>query len=171
MTIGPGAERACARGMRNADLQGFMRLLLKRIHAMPRRELVRGLVVLAVALVGLVGWLDVLRALGRGDWRAGLESFVGLSIWLLFARGVMLNPAKWGFRAGLLFAGIAGVLGLVWVAILRAFFMDPERLSEILPEAGLWWWVVFAGVWTLLAVVATAGLSLRWLYKTPPTKT
>jgi len=138
---------------------------------MPRREIVRGLVVLAVALVGLVGWSDSLRAIGRGDWREGLESFVGLSIWLLLARGVMLNPAKWGFRAGLLFAGIAGVVGIVGTAILRAFFMDSERLSELLPEAGRWRWAMFGVAWTLLVVVAAAALSLRWLYKTTPAKT
>ncbi len=93
-----------------------MRANTRNFLAWLRRDWVRVLVVGLLALFAVDGWLKCLAALGgfrfEPAWDAGQDAVVrGVLAWL-----VAVDPAKWGFRVGLLAAAGAG-FGIIFVVI------------------------------------------------------
>lgn len=133
---------------------------------MPRREILRAVVVLAVAMVGLASWLDVLREFGAGNREMGTEALWGVLLWSLLAWGVMRNPAKWGFRVGVVLTGFVLCVGLFAVGVWWVGLTRPGSVEEPFNDIGFWSWLKFWAVWSALAALAVGALSLRRLYRT-----
>lgn len=148
-----------------------MRVFSHWILTMPRREIVRGVVVLAVAMMALEGWLDFLAKLGQGELNESARELEGVTFFVATTWSLLRDPGKWGLRVGI-FGLAALALGLLVFGALewgaRSHPEDP--LSRTLSHDSPWWWIDVGLRLAAWAALAGSALSLRWLYPRRPTR-
>lgn len=147
-----------------------MHLVMKRIRTIPPKEIVLALVVVSVAMLGVMHWLDALEHFGRSRWKEGGDGIWGVLFWSLLTWGVMRDPAKWGFRVGILIASIALLTGAFAAWVLWIDRTRPGGVPEPFGDIGVWQWFAFWSAWAALTALSASALSLRWLYRPKPMK-
>ena len=144
-----------------------MRFPLQAIRRWPRREFVKAAVVLPLALLALNAWLECVEALGGDRWESAWQSIQAAAVRGLLAWAVARNPAKWGFRTGLLGLAVL-VLGAAFgAATIWVGFAHREMVEEVFGLIDIWGWGAFGSAMLALGAFTGAALSLRWLFAVP----